>query len=280
MLVELNGRQTAFPEGARLRDAVALRCHEMSGWGGATPPPDAPVVVLNGWQTDEDGPLRHGDSVVVVPRGEFPAREELASMLRARNAPELADRLAAARVGIAGLGGIGSHVAVFLARAGVGHLHLVDFDVVEPTNLNRQAYRTCHIGMPKAEALRRELAEIQPWADVCIDIVKVTEACVRTLFAGDAIVCEAFDHARSKAMLVNTLLEQCPDKVIVAASGMAGIGSCNAVTTRKAARRLYICGDGVTEGGPGQSLMAPRVAVCAGHQANMILRLIAGESEA
>ena len=60
--------------------------------------------------------------------------------LSSRIGEEARVRLAAARVGVAGLGGLGSHIAVMLARSGVGALHLVDFDLVDESNLNRQHY--------------------------------------------------------------------------------------------------------------------------------------------
>ena len=64
-----------------------------------------------------------------------------------RFSKEIHQKLKSAKVAIAGLGGLGSNVAVMLARSGIGHLHLVDFDVVDVTNLNRQVYNIeyiCH----------------------------------------------------------------------------------------------------------------------------------------
>ena len=66
------------------------------------------------------------------------SQEALSAALCQRHSPEVQQQLSRGRVAIAGLGGLGSHVAIFLARIGVGHLHLIDFDRVELTNLNRQ----------------------------------------------------------------------------------------------------------------------------------------------
>lgn len=63
------------------------------------------------------------------------------------------EKFSNARVAVAGLGGLGSNIAVMLARSGIGHLLLVDFDTVDVTNLNRQMYMIPHLGRPKAEAL-------------------------------------------------------------------------------------------------------------------------------
>ena len=204
-------------------------------------------------------------------------REELDRAFDERFPAEMKEKLANAHVAIAGLGGLGSNIAVNLARSGVGHLLLIDFDVVDVTNLNRQMYMIPHIGLSKTEALRDILSQINPWLDVQTQQVKVTADNVSTLLADWPIVCEAFDGPDQKAMLVGTLLTQCPNCIIVSGNGMAGLGDANLIQTHKKLRRLYVCGDGKTESAPGAGLMAPRVAVCAGHQANKVLQLILGE---
>ena len=189
------------------------------------------------------------------------------------------EKLQAASVAIAGLGGLGSNIAVSLARSGVGHLLLVDFDIVDVTNLSRQMYTIPHLGMPKTEALREIISRINPWIDVQTVQVKVTHENAAELFSGWPIICEAFDRADQKAMLVGTLLSQCPDSIIISGNGMAGLGDANLIRTQQKLRRLFVCGDGSTESAPGAGLMAPRVAICAGHQANKVLQLITGEQE-
>ena len=196
-----------------------------------------------------------------------------------RHTPGIQQRLDDAHVAIAGLGGLGSTVAVALARIGVGHLHLVDFDRVDMTNLNRQQYFLTDVGRYKTEALRDIIARINPFLDVTTDTLKITEDRVPELFAHDDIVCEAFDVPENKTTPVNAVLESVPGATVVAASGMAGWRSANLVTTRRITRRFYLCGDGETEPRPGAGLMAPRVGIVACHEANMIVRLILGESE-
>ena len=102
-------------------------------------------------------------------------REQIRQALCRRHTEAVQEKLSAACVAVAGLGGLGSHIAVFLARIGVGHLHLVDFDRVDLTNLNRQQYRLCHLGRYKAEALREELLELNPYLHITADCVKVDE---------------------------------------------------------------------------------------------------------
>ena len=191
-----------------------------------------------------------------------------------RFAPEIKAKLQAARVAVAGLGGLGSNIAVMLARSGVGHLKLVDFDKVDVTNLNRQMYGITHLGRFKTDAIRDILADINPYLDIETVCVTVTPENAAELFRGWPIVCEAFDRPENKAMLVRTLLAECPATIVVSGVGMAGYGDANDIRTTHPMRRLYVCGDGHTEAGGMTGLMAPRVAVCAGHQANQVIQLI------
>ena len=113
----------------------------------------------------------------------IPSREELQNALLSRCTREEVEKLRNAEVAVAGLGGLGSHVSVFLARAGVGHLHLVDFDKVDMTNLNRQHYFISHLGMDKTEALKEQLLQINPWLDIKTSCERVTEENIPRLFS-------------------------------------------------------------------------------------------------
>ena len=207
------------------------------------------------------------------------SKEDIDQALWERHSLETQEKLSSGRVAIAGLGGLGSNVAFALARIGVGHLHLIDFDRVDLTNLNRQQYFLKHVGRNKTDALKEQLLEINPYLDIRTDCVKVTEENLADLFRENDIVCEAFDNPEAKAMLVNGILEHFPEKKLVSASGMAGYGSSNTICTRRITKNFYLCGDLVTEPSPGNGLMAPRVAICAAHEANMITRLILGEED-
>ena len=134
-------------------------------------------------------------------------KEEIRKALTKRHTQTVQERLERARVAIAGLGGLGSNVAFSLARIGVGHIHLIDFDRVDITNLNRQQYFMRHIGMYKTDALKEELEQINPYLEIITDRVKVSRENLASLFAEDKIVCEAFDDPEAKAMLVNGILE-------------------------------------------------------------------------
>ena len=204
---------------------------------------------------------------------------QIMNALEERHSPETQALLSAGSVAIAGLGGLGSNVACALARIGVGHLHLIDFDVVDISNLNRQQYFIEHLGMKKTDAMQSLLKKINPYLDIRTDCVKVTKDNLTELFTDDSIICEAFDDPLAKAMLVNGILQLFPEKKLVSASGMAGFGSSNTILTKHPMKNFYLCGDDVSEPTYGNGLMAPRVAICAAHEANMITRLILGEED-
>lgn len=201
-------------------------------------------------------------------------KEVLDKAFDERFAPEIKEKLSNAYVAIAGLGGLGSNIAVMLARSGVGHLLLIDFDSVDVTNLNRQIYMIPHVGMKKTEALKTILEQINPYLDYEFKSVKVTPEMVKDLFSAYPIVCEAFDKPDQKAMLVGELLSQFEDTVVVSGNGMAGYQDANEIVTKQKLRRLYVCGDEHTDVLDGIGLMAPRVTVCAAHQANKVIQII------
>ena len=85
---------------------------------------------------------------------------EFAQAVDSRSDKPIYSIMRSSRIGIAGLGGLGSNIAAALARSGVGHLILADFDTVELSNINRQLYTLNHIGQKKAEALPMILTAI------------------------------------------------------------------------------------------------------------------------
>ena len=209
----------------------------------------------------------------------IPTKKEWTDALIARHGSELHQRFSAASVAVCGLGGLGSSIAIALARAGIGRLLLIDFDRVDITNLHRQQYKAEQLGRYKTEALRENLAEIAPYTEIRTVTARLTEENLAELLHGADIVCEAFDDAEAKAMLVNGVLGQLPGCYLVAASGMAGMDTPNTIRTRKITKRFYLCGDGVSEVSDTTGLFAPRVMLCAAHQAQTVLRILAGEYE-
>lgn len=209
----------------------------------------------------------------------IPTKEEMIKALEVRQGEKLQTAFSAATVAVCGLGGLGSNIAISLARAGIGKLILVDFDRVDITNLHRQQYKASQVGEYKTRALSVCLKEIAPYIELETHTVRITEDNTTRLLEDADIICEAFDNPECKAMLVNIVLETMPDKYIVAASGMAGMGSANSIKTRKITKYFYLCGDEVSETSEEVSLVASRVMICAAHQAHTVLRILAKEFE-
>lgn len=203
-------------------------------------------------------------------------KNEWYSTLEKRHGADLQRKFSSACVAVCGLGGLGSNVAVSLARSGVGTLLLIDFDKVDMSNLHRQQYSVSQLGMCKTDAMKQTLAEIAPYCNVVTHTVKLKEDNL-SLIADCDVVCECFDNTEYKALLVNGVSEYYPEKYIVAASGMSGLHTGNTIQTKKFGKRLYICGDGTSDVADDGTLFAPRVMLCAAHQANTVLRIIAGE---
>ena len=209
----------------------------------------------------------------------IPSKNEWMDALIARHGLDLHKRFSSATVAVCGLGGLGSNIAIALARAGIGKLLLIDFDRVDITNLHRQQYKATQIGLYKSDALAENLLEIAPYTEIKTVTAKITEENFADLLKGADVVCEAFDNAEAKAMLVNCVLEQLPECYLVAASGMAGMDTPNTIRTRKVMKRFYLCGDETNDVADTIGLVAPRVMLCAAHQAHTVLRILAGEYE-
>lgn len=191
-----------------------------------------------------------------------------------RNIENSLEKLQKARVCILGAGGLGSNIAIMLARSSVGYLHIVDFDLVEVSNLNRQAYFLEDIGKMKTEAIKNKIEKINPLVKVDIENTKITDKNIGRIIKKENIIVEAVDDAKTKAMIVNEVLEKHSGKTIVSASGMAGLEDSNNIKIKRIMNNLYISGDGYTDFEEYRGIMSPRVMICAGHQANTVLRII------
>jgi sulfur carrier protein ThiS adenylyltransferase len=209
----------------------------------------------------------------------IPTKEEWNKALAERHGEKLQKKISAATVAVCGLGGLGSNIAIALARAGIGKLILIDFDKVDITNLHRQQYKATQIGLYKVDALKENLLEIAPYVTLKTHIIRITEGNAMDILSDADVICEAFDTAETKAMLTNLVLEKMSDKFLVAASGMAGFGSANTIQTRKITSKFYLCGDEQSDVKSEGSLVSSRVMLCAAHQAHTVLRILTEQFE-
>ncbi len=186
------------------------------------------------------------------------------------NPPGLRQALSRMKILICGAGGLGSNVAFMLARAGVSALHVIDYDVVEHSNLNRQQYFFDQIGRLKTDALEENLLRINP----LIRMIKFHERldsgnCERLIPPGCDVIFECFDKAESKAVLADFCLRCRPDTPLICVSGTAGVGEWSDIKVRKGPGRLIIVGDGTTEANDVNGTLSSRVAQVAAIQAHI-----------
>jgi sulfur carrier protein ThiS adenylyltransferase len=186
------------------------------------------------------------------------------------------DTLKTKTVGIAGCGGLGSNCAMALARVGIGRLILADFDVVSNSNLNRQYFFNDQIGMLKVYALKENLLRVN--ADVKINAfdLRLCSNDVLEIFSDCDVIIEAFDLAKMKQMIIETVLMFMPDKYLISGMGLAGWGGNNLIKTTDY-DKLIVCGDGEIEISETLPPLAPRVGIVAHMQANMALELLLGK---
>ncbi len=200
---------------------------------------------------------------------------EFESALGAYLSEEQLARVRSIKVGVFGAGGLGSNCAMALVRAGFRRIRIVDDDVVEPSNLNRQFYFLAQSGRTKVEALKENLLLINPDAEIEIDAVRVTPANAAALFADRDVVVEAFDGVESKKLVVETYLHS--NKFLVAASGLAGFGDSDRIKVNRIRENFHIVGDLATGVGPNAPPLAPCVLVAAAKQADLVLSHALGD---
>ncbi|MGL1863891.1 MAG: sulfur carrier protein ThiS adenylyltransferase ThiF [Pseudodesulfovibrio sp.] len=172
-------------------------------------------------------------------------------------------------VGIAGAGGLGSNCAMHLVRSGFKHFVLTDFDRVDESNLNRQAYTMNQVGQLKVMALSENLKAVNPDLDIDVRAGEVTPDNMEALFMHCDVIVEAFDDPMVKKVLVETFLAT--DKLVVAASGIGGTGDSDAMVTRKVRDNFYMIGDMTTECSMEDPPLSPKVAIAAAKQADVVL---------
>ena len=179
-----------------------------------------------------------------------------------------------AKIGVAGLGGLGSNVLAHLVRSGIRRFVAADFDTVSASNLNRQFYFADQIGRKKTEALAENLHRISRGLILDFHDLRLTGDNTRDFFSGCDIVVEAFDNADAKTMLIGALANS--GIPVVAASGLAGFGKSNDIQIRKAGADLYLVGDLVSGISAKLSPFSPRVGIAAAMEANTVIAILLG----
>ncbi len=196
---------------------------------------------------------------------------ELKNTIFERNVPNTTEIFQNSTIGIAGCGGLGSNIAVSLVRAGIGKLVLADFDVVEPSNLNRQYFFQEDIGREKVYVLAKHLKNINPEIELEIYNKKLVKEDIKKIYKDVDIMVEAFDKAESKAWLIESWCINFPKKEIVCASGISSIGNIDKMIVKKTGK-IYFIGDGVTDMSEG--LNSAKVAIASNMQASVVMEIL------
>lgn len=177
-------------------------------------------------------------------------------------------------IGIAGCGGLGSNCAHALVRLGFLNFTLVDFDRVEPSNLNRQFFFIKQIGVDKTAALKSNLHLINPDLNIETKTVRVSKENIKTIFSESEIVVEAFDSSEAKLMLLEELGSR---KKIVSGSGLGEYWNVDGIKTNEVSDNLIFIGDHTSDVEYGVSPLSPGVQVAAAKQAGAVLKMVLKE---
>ena len=235
------------------------------------------IVVINSYPLNHDYIVNENDEISLIKKGVIPSYDELEFLMASRHGLEIHSKLKKSSIVIAGLGGLGSNIAINLARIGVGRIKIIDFDIVEPSNLNRQQYNINQIGMKKVDALEENINNINPFISLEKADVYISKDNIYELFNGFDVIIEAFDNPVCKKMLIEECLTLFPNSFIIGASGVAGFFSTDLVKKKRIGKNCLIIGDFENEAGTYMGLMAPRVAAIANIQANEAVRYLLGD---
>ena len=175
------------------------------------------------------------------------------------------------KIGIAGAGGLGSNCAQALVRSGFKNFKIVDFDVINLSNLNRQFFFDSQIDVKKIEALAENLKNINSEIHIELFDLKISQENAKIFEDCDVIV-EAFDNPECKKIIVEKYMNS--GKLVVAASGVAGFGNSDEIKVHKIKENFYIVGDLVSEADTDCPPLAPKVQIVAAKQADVVLSYI------
>ncbi|CAC9931948.1 thiamine biosynthesis protein ThiF [Aedoeadaptatus nemausensis] len=184
-----------------------------------------------------------------------------------RQSEEINDKLENVKVVILGAGGLGSNAAHMLARLGVGSLIIYDFDIVEPSNLNRQHYGVSDIGKMKAETTAERIKELLPYVDIEPRNELVDENVLSSVYEEGDIFIEAFDTVSSKVMAYDFFAGR--EKPYICTTGVAGPSG---ELSRRDLGHIHVVGD--FQGEDRNDCYIPKVMAIAAMECSVVLELI------
>lgn len=238
--------------------------------------PRAQVYIVNGQITEPEYCVKENDIIELCEKGCPPPENVFRTLYAARHGREMEQKLFNAHIGIAGAGGIGAYTARALARAGCGHITLVDKDIVTPSNLHRQSYECADIGEYKVHALASILKRINPYSAIDAHVATLTLDNAASFFSETDICIEALDNAAVKKEFIETILCTTTRPIVIGVSGVGGIACTKDIAMREINSRFYIVGDETSDVADAGSLFATRVGTAAFMMAHLAVRIICG----
>ena len=235
---------------------------------------ESDLFIVNSFPVDKSYILNENDNVSLIKKGQMPDKEHLEYLLFSRQGVEVYNKLKTSKVVVCGIGGLGSHVAISLARSGVGTIKIIDFDVVEPSNINRQSYFINQIGLYKTQALKNIIENINPYINIICKNIMLNSHNIINEVSGFDVILECFDNAETKVMLMEKCIKELPSSFIIGASGVAGYFDTDIIKIKKLGSNCIVVGDFENEAGFFKGLMAPRVTACAAVQANETIKYL------
>jgi len=172
------------------------------------------------------------------------------------------------KIGIAGVGGIGSNVAMNLVRAGIKNLQIIDFDKVDQSNLNRQFYFNNQIGQIKVEALKENLLRINPDLKIEILNLKLEKKNMYEILKENDVIVEGFDKKEYKKDILEVFSDT--DKIVVSASGIAD-NDIEKIKVKKIGN-TYVIGDFKKDVAEYDNYF-PKINIIASMMSDVILRI-------
>lgn len=199
--------------------------------------------------------------------------DDIRNKVLARQDPIVNEKLKKAKVSILGCGGLGSNIAMTLARAGVGELYLYDFDTIEYSNLNRQNYTLDELGGDKAELTKKKIESTLPYVKCHSQNIYLTTENMDTIVDNTDIFIEAFDNKESKTMLFDYFVGR-KDKYLITGTGVSGLGELSDIKIKQI-NNVTLIGDFTSN--PDEGLYLAYVGIIANLEALTAIKILTGD---
>ncbi|WP_394019821.1 sulfur carrier protein ThiS adenylyltransferase ThiF [Anaerococcus cruorum] len=199
--------------------------------------------------------------------------DDIRNKVLARQDPIVNEKLKNTKVSILGCGGLGSNIAMILARAGVGELYLYDFDTIEYSNLNRQNYTLDELGGDKAELTKKKIESTLPYVKCHSQNIYLTTENMDTIVDNTDIFIEAFDNKESKTMLFDYFVGR-KDKYLITGTGVSGLGELSDIKIKQI-NNVTLIGDFTSN--PDEGLYLAYVGIIANLEALTAIKILTGD---